>query len=337
VKEDWIRLLETAYDIAGDDHSWLQAIANAVRPALDGGLGVVAYFFDASSPRLKIFGYVGAGADADHLEFARSIHTHPMWQSSEMLKETYRRPSALHHSTEMGLTRLDDLVSVTARPDWSRVLILNIADPSHCGCVFGSIDLRRNTDALKRKLWWSRAAAHIASGLRLRRRLATLDASSQGEEAIMSPSGDVLHAEGVAKVRAAREALRDATIAVEKARGRLRRSDPDAALNLWRGLLDGRWSLIDRFDGDGRRFVVAHRNNVETRGLRALTSRERQIASYVALGHSNKLIAYELGLSLGSVGTHLHSVLAKLGAKSRVELIQLASKLAPRGTGSNDK
>ena len=153
----------------------------------------------------------------------------------------------------------------------------------------------------------------------------------------MSPSGDVLHAEGVAKVRAAREALRDATIAVEKARGRLRRSDPDAALNLWRGLLDGRWSLIDRFDGDGRRFVVAHRNNVETRGLRALTSRERQIASYVALGHSNKLIAYELGLSLGSVGTHLHSVLAKLGAKSRVELIQLASKLAPRGTGSNDK
>jgi DNA-binding CsgD family transcriptional regulator len=329
MKEDWIRMLETAYDVAGDDEAWLQSVADAVRQALDGGLGVVAYFYDASSARLKIFGYCGAGASDEHLEFARRVHTHPMWQSSEMLRATYRSPSALRISTEMGQKRIGELVTLTGRPSWSRVLVLNVADPSHRGCVLGSVELDADRRPRRQRAAWSRVAAHIAAGLRLRRRLADVRSSSDPAEAILAPSGAVLHADGLAKPATARDALREATLAVEKARGRLRRSDPDAALNLWRGLLDGRWSLIDRFDSDGRRFIVAHRNNVETRGLRALTSRERQVVSYVALGHSNKLVAYEVGLSLGSVSTHLHSALGKLGASSRVELIQLASKLMP--------
>jgi DNA-binding NarL/FixJ family response regulator len=140
----------------------------------------------------------------------------------------------------------------------------------------------------------------------------------------------VVHAKGAAKVREARDALRDAARAVDKARGKLRRSDPDAALALWRGLLEGRWSLVERFDTDGRRFVVAHRNEAATRGLRALSVRERQVASYAALAHTNKLIAYELGIALGSVSVHLRSALAKLGVKSRVELVQVASSLGSR-------
>ena len=336
MKVDWIRILETAYDIVEDDEQWLGSLATAVRPVLDCGLGIVAYFYDASATRLKLFGYVRAGASEHEIDIARRIHAHPAWRSSALLRETYRSSTALTYSSEMGDERWNDLLAGTGRGGENgpfRVLILNVGDPSYRGCVVGAPDTRSTSSPLTHKSSWTRVAVHMAAALRLRRRLVQRETPSPSEEAILSPSGTLLHAEGPAKTRSARDALRDATLAIDKARGRLRRSDPEAALNLWRGMLEGRWSLIDRFERDGRRLVVAHRNNVATRGLRALTLRERQVAAYAALGHSNKLIAYELGLTLGSVGTHLTSALAKLGAKSRLELIQIAASLgAPRST-----
>ncbi len=326
---DWIRIIETAYDLADDDERWLGSVAAALRPSLDCGLGIVAYFYDASASRLKLFGYARAGASEHEIEIARRIHAHPAWRSSALLRETYRSSTALTYSSEMGDERWQDLLAGTGRGGENgpfRVLIFHVGDPSHRGCVVGAPDVRVASTPLTNIASWARVAAHLAAALRLRRRLARLE-GPEPEEAILSPSGKLFHAEGAAKTRSARDNLRDATLAIDKARGRLRRTDPDAALNLWRGLLDGRWSLIDRFDHDGRRFVVAHRNHVTTRGLRALTPRERQVVSYAGLGHSNKLIAYELGLSLGSIGTHLSSALAKLGLKSRIELLQLAASM----------
>lgn len=332
MNEDWIHILETAYALEGNDSEWLTAVAGAVRPALDRGRGVVAYFFDASAPRLKIVGYASVGADEASVELARRTHAMPVWQSSELLRATYRSPSALTDSiASLGRKRQEEFFRACGMTEadgpFKRIMIFNVADPSHRGCVFAAVDPGTRSNASQRRAPWARVAAHVAGGLRLRRRLAEAGDPSAGEEAILSPSGVVLHAEGPAKQRVAREALREFTRAIEKARGRLRRSDPAAALGLWRGLLEGRWSLVDRFDSDGRRYVVAHRNAAPVRGLRALTLRERQVASYAALAHPNKLIAYELGLALGSVSAHLRSALAKLGVSSRFELIQLASTL----------
>jgi DNA-binding CsgD family transcriptional regulator len=334
MKLDWIRILETAYDLVADDEEWLGSVAGAVRSGLDCELGIVAYFYDAAASRLKLFGYVRAGASEHEIEIARRIHAHPAWRSSALLRETYRSSTALTYSSEMGDERWQDLLAGTGRGGESgpfRVRILHVGDPSHRGCVIGAPDIRATASPLTHKASWTRVAVHLASGLRLRRRLASLGPRSEDGEAILSPSGTLLHAEGPAKSRSARDALRDATLAIDKARGPLRRKDPEAALNLWRGMLEGRWSLIDRFERDGRRLVVAHRNNVATRGLRALTFRERQVVAYVTLGHSNKLIAYELGLSLGSIGTHLSAALGKLGLSSRLELIQIAAKLGASG------
>ena len=49
MKEDWVRIIETAYDLVDDAEKWLTAVGEAVRPALDRGFGVVGYFFDAST------------------------------------------------------------------------------------------------------------------------------------------------------------------------------------------------------------------------------------------------------------------------------------------------
>jgi DNA-binding NarL/FixJ family response regulator len=58
--------------------------------------------------------------------------------------------------------------------------------------------------------------------------------------------------------------------------------------------------------------VVAHRNDATVPDVRGLTWRERQVAGHAALGHSNKVIAYELGLSVSTVGEHLARARAKL-------------------------
>ena len=52
-----------------------------------------------------------------------------------------------------------------------------------------------------------------------------------------------------------------------------------------------------------------------------LSPREHDIVSRTAKGHSGKRIAYELGLAPSTVAGHLASAAAKLGVKSRVELI----------------
>ena len=56
-----------------------------------------------------------------------------------------------------------------------------------------------------------------------------------------------------------------------------------------------------------------------------LTARERDVAFLVARGHANKEIARELGLSVGTVKLHVHSIFLKLGTRRRNMLILLAS------------
>ncbi|GLI26354.1 DNA-binding response regulator [Agromyces rhizosphaerae] len=52
-----------------------------------------------------------------------------------------------------------------------------------------------------------------------------------------------------------------------------------------------------------------------------LTERERDVLAAVARGRSNAEIGTELHLSLSTVKTHLASLMSKLGARNRVELV----------------
>jgi LuxR family maltose regulon positive regulatory protein len=58
-----------------------------------------------------------------------------------------------------------------------------------------------------------------------------------------------------------------------------------------------------------------------------LTERELEVLRLVAAGRSNRQIAGELYLALGTVKTHVHSISGKLGAANRVEAIVRAREL----------
>ena len=90
---------------------------------------------------------------------------------------------------------------------------------------------------------------------------------------------------------------------------------------LWQGLLDGRWSIIGRYDREERQVLVARENDSALAKVRALTDRERRIIEEAATGRSNKQVAAEVGLSIGTVSGYLTSALRKMGLRSRAELI----------------
>ena len=101
------------------------------------------------------------------------------------------------------------------------------------------------------------------------------------------------------------------------------------ALESWRALTGGRWSLVDQFDHDGKRYIVAYKNApaAPTSAVASLTEREAQVLGYLAQGHSNKLIGYELGLAPSTVAMHLGTAAGKLGTKTRVDLVKAAQRM----------
>jgi DNA-binding CsgD family transcriptional regulator len=168
-----------------------------------------------------------------------------------------------------------------------------------------------------RRGYLRRAAAHLRAGARIR-------AHRPAIEAILDPAGRVVHAEGVAKGRSARGALSAGAKAIERARTK-RTLDRFEA---WHALWDGRWTLVDSFDRGGKRWLVARANNGhDPIPSVKLNPRERDVVAGAAAGRTLKLIAYELGLPIGTVASILSRAMGKLRVGSRAELASLVASV----------
>lgn len=325
--QQWISLIESGYDLEGTLDAWLERVVEAAVPLLDAGGGVTGHVFDAlaTSVRLRHL-TVRGGAPALH-EYVRAANE---GASPDALAAVYRSgivagtlseslfasvdgEARRFHRTMAGHYR--DAMGILAVTGMGNGLSLSAALP----------DARSMTDVERSR--WTRVAAHLGAGLRLRLALESIDLEASDVEAVLQPSGAVVDARGEAEGADARRLLRAVVLDRERARGDAR-GDPDAALALWEALVRGRWSIVDHFDTDGRRFVVARRNDPRFADLRGLAARERQVAEFVGLGRTTKEIAYLLGVGESAVGNAAHKAQAKLGLCSRAEL---ATFFAPGG------
>lgn len=329
-----IDVIEAAYNLEGDDRAWLAQLATAVRPFLDTGHGMIAYRLDPGTPIERLHdGALLFGLTKDHIpdasswiatnpEFARRIHSVQNDGLVGML-ELCRRAGLTDLHREMPV--MMDFYARTGVTDY--VALQSIEPGGTCVVMAAGQTTPRTFDARTRRLW-SRVNAHIGAGRRLRDAISNHAAA---EEAVLSPNGKLEHAEGDGATPSARALLRDAVARVERARGKQRKTDPEAAAEAWTALVSGRWSLVDRYERGGRRYVVARRNEHLVPDPRALTQRQRAIVHLAALGKTNKLIGYELGLSESTVGSHLSQAMRKLGAKTRVDLIRVVMQLSHPG------
>jgi DNA-binding CsgD family transcriptional regulator len=333
---DWIGILEAAYRPAVDRRTWLQGVVEAARPALDCGFGLHGLCFDPPTPGLPVHPRltVGLGLPAG---FEEVLAQFPERASPEVVRRIFSAPCGTFsgYTEDLGEEWVFAYLRKAGVGDTLGVLA---TDPSGCACMLTGVLPRATRPSRGQVALWSRIAAHIAAGHRLQQLAEARPAEEALEEAeaILDERTRVAHASGPAEARPAREALREAATRLMHARGKLRRRDAGEAVAAWRALVAGRWSLVDHFDHDSRRFLVARRNDPRAPGLAGLTLRERQAAGYACLGHSNKLIAYELGLSASTVATYLTRAAAVLGATTRAGLIEryaLGAAQAPSTEG----
>ncbi|MCC6897829.1 MAG: hypothetical protein IT377_02580 [Polyangiaceae bacterium] len=318
---DLIGVIESAYRTDLPDKEWLGGVAHAARGQLDAGFGVGAWTFDARDlTRIRVLDTALSGDDPRVFDLMHQCNGILESRARDLRAEVHRHGPCQTFSEVLGAdtianqTEVNGLLGLVGARD---MLSIIGADPSGMGLGVGAL-LPATRGATRSEVHrWSRVVAHLAAGYRLRRTLAERPVA-----AVLSPSGQTLHAEPSAQPREVREALRRAAASADRARGRLRREDVDEAVESWRGLVAGRFTLVDQFESDGRRFVVARQNDPETPFPPNLTQRERQVLMYRALGHPLKLIGYELGLGTSTVSVALSSALAKLGVGSVTDVIR---------------
>ena len=103
---------------------------------------------------------------------------------------------------------------------------------------------------------------------------------------------------------------------------------PELAVDEWKGLIAAHWTLLEVRERDGRRYLVARQNEPRTRGPAGLTDREQEVLAFAVMGHHNKLIAYNLGISHSTVRVLMARAAGKLGARSRAELVRRQLEVA---------
>jgi hypothetical protein len=309
-----VSLIEAAYRFDCSTEQWLERVATAGAVALGSALGAMAFRYDATRGNWVLISATGVS----HLppEFARDYFNHP-----DMPPEAATAMAGILKATPFGSVRavferlqFTPVCDVLDRYGIDDMLAINGLDPSGRGCMLMIADRKRQHSPRTMHLW-HRLAAHISAGNRLHGTLESL-AQDYGDlarhaEAVLTPNGKVEHATGPAEPRHAREALRDALVRIDAARAE--HDNTRRSVDLWHGLVAGRWSLVEHFERDGKRYYLAHKNDPDLKEDRALASRECQVLGYAELGYTNKLIGYTLGLSSSTVSTLLRRARKKLG------------------------
>jgi DNA-binding CsgD family transcriptional regulator len=293
-------------------------VVEAARPALDYGLGLQGLCFDppaahVARPHLTVTLGMPAGLESVLGQLSDRA-------SPKLVRRLLTGPCGTlsNYAEELGEERLLATLRDAGVGDAIGVVA---TDPSGAACVLRGLLTRATRLSRGQVARWSRIAAHIAAGHRLQQLAEARFGALADAETILDERARFAAARAAA-ARPTREALRDAATSARRAQGELRQHAAGEAVEAWRALVAGRWSFVDHFDHDGRRFLVVHRNDPRPPGLAGLTLRERQATGYACLGHSNKLIAYELGLSASTVATHLAHAAAALGVKTRAALIE---------------
>ena len=320
-----IELTEAVYDLEMEDGAWIPNLLQVGLPILDHGLGVaaIAYTRDPSAPDFIVHQKFATSGPPDLVARLDRV-------ASELPREVYRdllRPGLVSTLSNVAADHPECLEAYARHVDGCRdVFGMTAVDPNGLGILVIACLPKVTTLKGRERQLWQMLGAHVAAGHRLRGAMVTGESTTglpRDAEAVIDPTRlQLTDAAGLAQNKEAAYALREAAVRIDRARGKTRKSDPGGALEMWKSLTDGRWSLVDWFDSDDRRFVLALPNAPKVTDPRGLSERESLVATYAMHGDSVKLIGYRLGISKAAVSGVLKRVMRKLGVKTRAQLIE---------------
>lgn len=330
--------LAASYRLDLDGAEYVRHLAEVGAPLLDHGLGVMAYTYDARDPARPIIDHFATSKRFDPSwlpPFYAAVDATGLEPGRPELPTGFQAWGHLSCGQASAIRKMRPFLPLFAHIGGAQdAFAMNARDASGRGLWLGAALPSTTRVPPDRVALFTRLAAHLAAAVRLRRSAGT---SKPRPAAVLAPNGALLHAEEGEGVVDAREDLRRAALAFDEARTKKMRSDVERATRQWRPLVVSRWSLLDDFDSDGRRFVVAVENEPPTRPPRKdLSEREHQVITQAHLGHSDKVIAYELGLSASTVRVLMHRAARKLGASTRREALARFDALTKAGAAADD-
>ncbi len=331
-----MRFVEAAYRLDLADSEWLEAIAHEASVTLgDPGMPLSVSLIRSHD---RGFDREAAFFKPHDEAFLQGIEQMENLCPAELNAVKYRAThcglgSALAQGFGIPKEMFEQAMQMTFGP-WGATDVLQVQGAILDDLSVGvTCTLNEDFDVAARfRQTWERVGVHLAAGLRLRRAVKSQARLLSRADLVLERSGRVAHAsEALADAPDLRALLQEAARAVDHARGELARDAPDQAIELWRGLFAGHYTVVETFDSDGRAFVVACENEPIVSETRSLTRRERQVVELAAQGHGDDFIAYTLGVGAPTVRTHLSRALAKMGIASRAELVRTAATLGLPG------
>ncbi len=327
-----LAIVEAGYSLEGSETEWLARVLEAARPDMEHTCGIYAFTCQVGRGQIDMGPYVEHNVAPEHnlapafaalvAELNRTVPGafFDLLARSAMLCGAFTQsapPKLLQHFRTLGRPAgIHDSFGIFVQD--GEGFAVDITAPTAV-----AVEVSPRVHGI-----WKRVGVHLASAMRLRRRLR--DAAAV-RDALFSPGGALAHVEGPLRGdRPMRAYLAAAVRDVERARTARERSDPDRALDLWTGLVAGEWSLVDQWESDGRRYVAAYRNGPEVRDPRGLARMERRVLRYASLASSNKDIAFTLGLSPGAVASTVSRLLRKLRCQRRSDLLAFADPVRGR-------
>jgi DNA-binding CsgD family transcriptional regulator len=328
-----VTAVDACYALLGTERQWIEGLTRAFSPMLDAGFGVAGWAFGVGEWTWD--GQLPVGVDSN---FGKAMWEAAALMSDEQLLRCFTTGRVTSGAERLGLTKGMDEEAFggpLALLGLKDLRALTVSDATGRGVALASglsqpyRTSRREADKLER------VSAHLLAGFRLRQSIARIDA-------VHEPGGRSVHAEGEARQPDHQESLVRAVKAYEQAHGARSVSNAESALEAWEALVAGRWSIVEQFESDGRRYLFARRNPPEAPRGSPLSPVEAHVLLLRAQGLTYKLIGYELGITATTANRVARLGMRKIGVRQDIELPalfrgQLAAALAPLRARSADR
>jgi DNA-binding CsgD family transcriptional regulator len=279
-----LELLEAAYRLDGSERDWLHGLASTAARIFEAEVagGIVVHGARDASGRTVVAGFASSCGSGE-------TTNRPMASFAQARR---RMPPALQErlffAAPLAITASQATglgARVSRHPAW----------PWDPAVAKDALLLRGPAGPLKR----------VILGIALRETTALSDRQRRVAERLAVHLGTAFR-------------LREGEHHVSPCRGDLA---ADHAAEIWRGLQDGRWSVVDYIASEGKAFVMALRNHPR-QVARALTDRQRAAVALAAIGQDNKQIAYALALTGSGVAMLLARARERAGLRTRTELVR---------------